>query len=318
MGGSGFFCVEAVLGRKIAFVGPVEFDIDLPEGAPVEGFPEGFGHPVLDLGSEGGCIPAVYEVGVSFLDPNADDLLSCGAHGEKVFANEEFVEYTDGEATTRLHLYRAFGEKRAFLKTVLEGDRIRMYIPDEAHWPPGRKREIWAYLMLEKLLIKEGAVILHSASVVYKGGAVLFTAPSGTGKSTQADLWKKYAGAIGFNGDRNILMEKDGLWVVCGLPWSGTSPEHLNEVHPLKAIAVVRRAKEDSVSELSVTEKVLDISEGLTMNHWDREFMEKTFDILMPLAEEALIVQLNCTMEKSAVECLKGYIENGGGCDGAL
>ena len=296
--------------REIAYVGPVEFHILLPGDTPVKNFPKSFGHAAWDAG---GASTAVYDVRVSSTEPDraAGGPMLCGTIGKKVFENEEFAEYVDGEIVTRLHFGRIREKRTAFLKAVLNGNQIELYVPDEEHWPPGRRKEIWTYLMLEKLLMKENAVILHSASVIYDDEAILFTAPSGTGKSTQANLWKKYTGAAGLNGDRNILMKRNGKWIVCGLPWCGTSPDCLNEVHPLKAIAVVRQAKEDTVGELSAAEKILHISEGMTMNRWDRAFTEKAFDLAVLLAEEALIVQLDCTMERSAVECLKDRIRKG-------
>ena len=47
---------------------------------------------------------------------------------------------------------------------------------------------------LEHLLATQRAVILHSAYIDYKGKAILFSAPSGTGKSTQAELWMDESG----------------------------------------------------------------------------------------------------------------------------
>ena len=309
MGGNGF-CLGAVLNCEIAYVGPVEFHILLQGNTPVKNFPGSFRHAAQ--GAENASA-TVYDVRVSSLGANkaTGDPLLCGAAGRKVFENEEFAEYVDREIVTRLHFGRIQGERTAFLKAVLDENRIELYVPDEEHWPPGRRREIWTYLMMEKLLMKENAVILHSASVVWDGGAILFTAPSETGKSTQADLWKKYTGAVGLNGDRNILMKRDGKWIVCGLPWCGTSPDCLNEAHPLGAIAVVRQAEKNMVSKLSAAEKILHISEGITMNRWDRAFTEKAFDLAILLAKETMIVQLDCTMERSAVDCLKDRIRKG-------
>ena len=42
-----------------------------------------------------------------------------------------------------------------------------------------------------RMLAKRGGVVLHSSYVLTKQGeALLFSAPSGTGKSTQAELWR--------------------------------------------------------------------------------------------------------------------------------
>ena len=70
-----------------------------------------------------------------------------------------------------------------------------------------------AAFSLEKQAIKDHAMILHSAYMCYEDTAVLFSAPSETGKSTQADLWEKYRGTWTVNGDRSLLIrEKDGWY----------------------------------------------------------------------------------------------------------
>ena len=51
-----------------------------------------------------------------------------------------------------------------------------------------------AAFSLEKQAIKDHSMILHSAYMCYEDTAVLFSAPSETGKSTQAGLWEKYRG----------------------------------------------------------------------------------------------------------------------------
>ena len=52
------------------------------------------------------------------------------------------------------------------------------------------------YLALEHLFYRFGGLFLHSSHVSVGGRALLFSAPSGTGKSTQADLWEKTAGGV--------------------------------------------------------------------------------------------------------------------------
>lgn len=48
---------------------------------------------------------------------------------------------------------------------------------------------------LEKEMIRASSLIFHSAYIAKDGEAILFSAPSETGKSTQAALWEQYRGA---------------------------------------------------------------------------------------------------------------------------
>ena len=299
-----FFCAECLMDIGVFYIGPVGFKFKIPEGCCVERAPADFDSTVFD---EASC---VYNVTVRVWEPCAESggFFIDGIPGMEVFENPEFREYKIEDGVMRHHFGKISGENMVFLKSSLRGNQLEIAVPDYGVWPMGRERGIWAYLMLEKLLIREDAFILHSASVIYEGGAVLFTAPSETGKSTQADLWKKCLGATGFNGDRNILLRRGGKWFVCGIPWCGTSRDCENGIYPLRAIAVVRQADEDSIKELSQVEKILDISGEMTKNSWDRRFVERAIDLAALLTKEALVVQLNCTMQESAVFCLQEYI----------
>lgn len=65
--------------------------------------------------------------------------------------------------------------------------------------------------------------LMHGAVVAWKDQGYLFTAPSGTGKSTHLALWKKYLGdqAEVINGDKPFLkVMEDEVWVY-GTPWAG-------------------------------------------------------------------------------------------------
>ena len=60
-------------------------------------------------------------------------------------------------------------------------------------------------LALEKHVLNHGGIVLHCSYIKYKEKAILFSAPSGTGKSTQASLWEQHRGAKTINGDRALL-----------------------------------------------------------------------------------------------------------------
>ena len=66
--------------------------------------------------------------------------------------------------------------------------------------------------------------LMHGAAVAFDGAAYLFTAPSGTGKTTHVRLWRQYLGSrvTVVNGDKPFLsLEPDGTVRVWGSPWAG-------------------------------------------------------------------------------------------------
>ena len=92
---------------------------------------------------------------------------------------------------------------------------------------------------LERQMTRRDSMILHCAYIKYRGTAILFSAPSETGKTTQAGLWEKYRGSETVNGDRALLRRIDGRWTACGWPVCGTSEIcHLEDI-PIHAVAML-------------------------------------------------------------------------------
>lgn len=69
--------------------------------------------------------------------------------------------------------------------------------------------------------INFGGLMVHSSCVVVDGRAYLFSAPSGTGKSTHTALWLKKLGDRAFilNDDKPAVRYEDGTFYAYGTPW---------------------------------------------------------------------------------------------------
>lgn len=158
---------------------------------------------------------------------------------------------------------------------------------------------------LERQMIKGGAMILHSAYMCYEDTAVLFSAPSETGKSTQAGLWEKYRGTRTINGDRSLLMKKDDRWYAYGWPVCGSSEICNNEAYPICAIVMLKQAEENKAYRLKGIQAVRELLEQITINTWDSSFQIKVMDNLEELLQEVPVYRLECDISKQAVECLE-------------
>lgn len=159
-------------------------------------------------------------------------------------------------------------------------------------------------LELESLLLNWRGLILHASFVSHNGGGILFSAPSGTGKSTQASLWETYMGARIINGDRTALRKKDGVWTAWGLPYAGTSGIYRNESWPVRAIVLLRQAKENRISGVSHQEALRSLYPELTIHRWDPQFVSKALDLLLELIQQAPVFLLECLPDRGAVELL--------------
>ena len=163
-------------------------------------------------------------------------------------------------------------------------------------------------LALEKQMIEADAMILHSAYMCYDQTAVLFSAPSETGKSTQADLWEKYRGTWTVNGDRSLLIREDDGWKAYGWPVCGSSEICHNKTFPIRAIVMLKQAKENKVYPLKGIQALREVMEQITINTWDREYQMKAMDQIEQLLQEVPIYRLECDISEDAVRCLEEMI----------
>ena len=158
------------------------------------------------------------------------------------------------------------------------------------------------FLQLETLLAAYDGILLHSSFISANGKGILFSAPSGTGKSTQADLWVKYENADILNGDRAAIRRINGTWSAFGLPYAGSSFIFRNESAPLAAIVILRQAKENKIRRLMPSEAWKALYSETTAHIWDRDFISRTLSLLESLASEVPVYMLECLPDKGAVD----------------
>lgn len=157
---------------------------------------------------------------------------------------------------------------------------------------------------LERQMIRKDSLILHCAYIRYQGTAILFSAPSETGKSTQADLWETYRGSETVNGDRALLRNMDGVWHACGWPVCGTSEICHPSDTPIGSVVMLRQGKENHAERLSPMQAFAQIYSQITINQWNREFVGKAVELIEDLVTHVPVWQLTCDISEAAVQCL--------------
>ena len=154
-----------------------------------------------------------------------------------------------------------------------------------------------------------GLFALHSASILYKEKAWLFSGHSGMGKSTHTALWHDLIGTPYLNGDLNLIGIKDGHYQVCGIPWCGTSGIFTTKTYPLGGIILLGRASDDHLETLDDTLKTLRVMQRLISPSWTAEGLERNLDFAAELSREIPIFHLCCTKNPSAVDVIKAAID---------
>ena len=160
-------------------------------------------------------------------------------------------------------------------------------------------------LDVEHLVSQSGGVILHASYIDWEGRGILFTAPCGTGKSTQAELWKTYRNADIINGDRAVVIPRDGQIWAGGLPFSGSSQYCKDRTIPLAAIVYLKQAPATTIRPLSGLEAFRKIWEGCCVNKWNRRDMETAMNLLEQVMHRVPVLELACTPDESAVIALE-------------
>lgn len=155
----------------------------------------------------------------------------------------------------------------------------------------------------ENILNYDG-FLLHSSGVCVNGWAYLFSADSGTGKSTHTGLWQKYLGedkAIIINDDKPAIRIVDGKSYVYGTPWSGKTDQNLNMRVPLGGIVFLERSNENFIHPIS-TQDAIPMLFQQTLRPREAARMGKLLDVLDKVLSETPIYRLGCDMSKEAVD----------------
>jgi hypothetical protein len=159
-----------------------------------------------------------------------------------------------------------------------------------------------------KLITDIEGILLHASFIEHKGEAIVFTAPSGTGKSTQADLWVEHRNATIINGDRCALRFIDGKVYACGVPFAGSSNISKNKTLPLKCIVCLGQSPTTTLTPLHGYKAFRYLWEGVGVNTWDKDHVMKVSDIVERIVGCIPIYKLDCTPDVSAIEALEEYL----------
>ncbi len=172
--------------------------------------------------------------------------------------------------------------------------------------------EVFHAIRLPFLMLAEsrGMYAIHSASVLYKEKAWLFSAPAGTGKSTHAKLWTTYSDAVNINGDLNLIGTDKGKPFVFGIPWCGTSEIYNTEEYPLGGVVFLKQSPENKIEEFGREKALVTLSRRTISPVWNESSLEKMIRDLEPVSESIKSLRLYCTKDPEAQKILQDYITN--------
>ena len=144
--------------------------------------------------------------------------------------------------------------------------------------------------------------VFHGAAISYGGRAFLFTAPSGTGKTTHIKLWREYIGneVDIINGDKPIIRFIDDVPYACGTPWQGKEDYGTNEMLPLRSIAFFDRGIENRAFEIPLSEAVTRMASQIYLPKENPKNTLLAMSLLDKLVRSVRLVRLECNMDIEA------------------
>lgn len=148
-------------------------------------------------------------------------------------------------------------------------------------------------------LLRFNGFQLHSSAVTLDGKAYLFSAPSGTGKSTHTEKWCRLFGARLLNDDKPALRLQEGQWIAYGTPWSGKHDLSLPTGVPLGGIAFLRRAEENRIRRLDPQEAV-PLLIGQSLRYLNVEQMDLQLKLMDKLLSQIPVWELECRNDDQA------------------
>lgn len=148
---------------------------------------------------------------------------------------------------------------------------------------------------------EKGIILMHGCAVATGGKAYIFTAPSGTGKSTHARLWLQLLGDKAFvlNGDKPLIDMKTCVPTVYGTPWDGKEHLSRNTNLPLGGIVLIERSESNTIEPIGSGDALKTLlSQCYRPNNPNA--MQHVLNGIVKLSESVRFYRLKCNISKEA------------------
>ena len=145
--------------------------------------------------------------------------------------------------------------------------------------------------------------LMHGSAIAVDGSAYLFTAKSGTGKSTHTRLWREFLGerAVMVNDDKPLINISESGVTIYGTPYNGKHRIGNNISMPLKSICILERASENFIEKIDKSQAYKMLLQQVYRPR-DVFALKKTISLIDEMCEKVTFYRLSCNMDISAAE----------------
>ena len=153
-------------------------------------------------------------------------------------------------------------------------------------------------LAIDKL-IEYNVLMLHGSALAMDGQGIIFTAKSGTGKSTHAKLWRELFGSrVQMINDDKPMIRVDEMKAY-GTPWNGKHNLSTNTSVPIKAIVKIERAKKNRINPIGVKEAMDLLMKQVQISN-DPDKVVLALELYARVIENVKFYKLGCNMDPDA------------------
>ena len=167
------------------------------------------------------------------------------------------------------------------------------------NYPDGYIETLAIYRKIAAQMLKFDTFLMHGAVVAVQNKAWLFTAPSGTGKTTHIRLWlENIEGSYVVNGDKPLIYVGEKV-TVYGTPWAGKEGMQKNVGVELAGIVFLERGIKNHIKRESFSKSLPTLVQQ-SYRSVNKADLEKTLNLLGRLGIKIPLYRLSCNMDKEA------------------
>ena len=167
---------------------------------------------------------------------------------------------------------------------------------------------VYTGIIFMELCLFHSIQSLHGSAIQFKNQVIIFSGPSGVGKSTHVEYWKELDSTVKIiNDDKPLLsLVKDRVFA-SGSPWSGKTRMNENISLPLHSIVFLEQGKTNEIIKLSKQEKIIHIMRNINRPR-QSELWNNTLKILEAIVEGISMYKAIVTNSIDAADVVKKEI----------
>lgn len=187
-----------------------------------------------------------------------------------------------------------FEREKSAREDIKEGIPIR-------HFSDAYLETLAVYRKIADHLLSRDTLLFHGSVIAVDGEGYLFTAKSGTGKSTHTRLWREYFGerAVMVNDDKPLLHITDSGVTAYGTPWDGKHRLSTNTAVPLKGICILTRDTTNHIEQAEPHDTYPMIVQQ-TNRSLTADGMKQTLSLIDRMLNVVPVYRLGCNMDIEA------------------